>query len=270
MSFKSKGSLTKWAEFKDVNVYVEQKRILSNINLSLYLGENIVILGPNGSGKTTFLKLINRSIYPIISEKSSFKLFNKENINIWDLRRRIGFLLKEMDERVNRGVTLYELISSGFHGTYNAKHTKSLSKKQKDEVKNLIDELSLSNIKDQEFITLSTGQKRRALLARALVFQPKILVLDEPFCNLDIKSNYILERTLTKLIDNKVNLIYVTHSLESILSKTTRVILIKNGSIVNDGKPSKIIKSNTISDLFDIPIKIIREDYYWRGIANQN
>ncbi len=266
MRIKSQKDFESWADFKNINVYIDQKKILSNININLNYGENTVILGPNGSGKSTFLKLLNRSIYPIASRYSSLKLFNMENINIWDLRKNIGFLFKEMEQRVNKGVKLYDLITSGFSGTFNSRYSKLLSKIEKIKIDKLIHEWELSNIINEEFITLSDGQKRRALLARALVFEPNILVLDEPFCNLDIKSNYILNKNINKLIDQSVNILYVTHNLESILSMTNRVLLIKEGKIINDGKPSELIKSKTLSDLFEIPLTVRKEDEYWRGI----
>ena len=89
MRFDSQKKLKSWADLKNINVCIDQKEVLSNINISLNYGENTLILGPNGSGKSTFLKLLNRSIYPISSDNSSFKLFKKENINIWDLRKKI-------------------------------------------------------------------------------------------------------------------------------------------------------------------------------------
>ena len=92
MRIESREDLKTWASFKNISVYLDQKKILSNININIKHGENILILGPNGSGKSTFLKLLNRSIYPITKKDSSLKLFNKENINIWDVRKRIGFL----------------------------------------------------------------------------------------------------------------------------------------------------------------------------------
>ena len=249
---------------KNINVYIDQKKILSNININLNYGENILILGPNGSGKSTFLKLLNRSIYPINSKNSSFKLFNKENINIWDLRKKIGFLFKEMEQRVNNGVNLYDVITSGFSGTFNSRYSKLLSEREKIKIDNLINEWELNNIIYNEFKSLSDGQKRRALLARALVYEPNILVLDEPFCNLDIKSNFILNQNLNKLIDQSVNIIYVTHNLESILPKTNRVILIKEGKILNDGSPNELINSKILSDLFNISINVIEQEGYWR------
>ena len=258
--------LITWASLKNINVLIGQKKILSNININLNLGENTVILGPNGSGKSTFLKLLNRSIYPIISNKSSFKLFNKENINIWHIRRKIGFLFKEMEQRVDHGVSLYDLISSGFSGTYNSRYSKLISKEQKDKIETLISSWELDNIIYNQFHSLSDGQKRRALIARALVYEPNLLVLDEPFCNLDIKSHFILNNNLNDLINKSVNILYVTHNLESIIEATNRVILIKKGHIINDGKPNEILKSNILSNLFQISINVIKQGDYWRGI----
>ena len=270
MRVDSQKNLLAWASFKNINVNIDQTEILSNINLNLNYGENTLILGPNGSGKSTFLKLLNRSIYPISRKDSSLKLFSMENINIWDVRKRIGFLFKEMEERVNNGVTLYDVIISGFSGTFNSRYSKFLTETQRIKVENLINEWELDNIIKNAFNTLSDGQKRRALLARALVYEPSILVLDEPFCNLDIKSNFILNKNLNKLINNSVNIVYVTHNLESILSQTNRVILLKKGRIIKEGDPNEIINSKVISDLFEISINIVNQNGYWRGLPLDN
>ena len=270
MSVDSKKILSSWADLKNINVYIDQKKVLSNININLHYGENTVILGPNGSGKTTFLKLLNRSIYPITSYNSSFKLFNKENINIWDLRKRIGFLFKEMEQRVNNGVKLYDVISSGFSGIFNSRYTNLLSEREKIKINNLINEWDLSNIIDNDFQSLSDGQKRRALLARALVYEPSLLVLDEPFCNLDLKSNYILNKNINKLINQSINIIYITHNLDSILPETNRVILMKEGKIINDGSPNELIKTKILSDLFNISINVIEQEGYWRILPPNN
>tara|TARA_Y100001968_G_scaffold110568_1_gene100077 strand:+ start:1485 stop:2288 length:804 start_codon:yes stop_codon:yes gene_type:complete len=266
MKIESKTDLACWAILKNLYVYIDDKEILSNINIKLYYGENILILGPNGSGKSTFLKLLNRSIYPIISKNSSLRLFNKENINIWGLRKKIGFLLTEMEQRINSGVSLYDVVISGFSGTFNSRYSKSLSEKETLKVEYLVNQWELNNIVNSEFKSLSDGQKRRALLARALVFEPNILVLDEPFCNLDIKSIAILNHNLNRLINKSLNIIYVTHNIESILPKTNRVILIKEGKILKDGNPKELINSKTLSDLYNVSIKVKEQEGYWRMI----
>ena len=270
MRLDSQKKLSSWADLKNINVYIDQKEVLSNINISLNYGENILVLGPNGSGKSTFLKLLNRSIYPITKNHSYFKLFSKENINIWELRKKIGFLFKEMEERVNNGVNLYDVITSGFSGTFNSRYSNLLSEREKIKIDNLINDWELHNIIYNEFKSLSDGQKRRALLARALVYEPEILVLDEPFCNLDIKSNFILSQNLNKLINQSINIIYVTHNLESILPKTNRVILMKEGKILRDGRPSELINSKILSTLFNISINVIEQEGYWRMIPSNN
>ena len=261
--------LKSWASLKNINVYIDQKEILSNINIDLNYGENILILGPNGSGKSTFLKLFNRSIYPIISNNSSLKLFNKENINIWDIRKKVGFLFKEMEGRVTNNVKLYDLIASGFFSTFNSRYSKLLSNMEILKIENLINEWELGKIIYKDFKSLSDGQKRRGLLARALVYEPRLLVLDEPFCNLDIKSNFILNKNINNLIDNSVNIIYVTHNLESILTRTNRVLLLKEGKIINDGKPDEIINSKILSDLFQFSINVVKQGDYWRGLREK-
>ena len=255
-----------WAEFKNIQVFINQEKILENINTTFDYGENIVILGPNGSGKTTFLKLLNRSIYPKVAKNSSFKLFNEENINIWNVRKKIGFLFKEMEERVNKGVKTYDVILSGFAGLYNSRKSNLLTTTEKDSIEDLIIEIGLSTIINQEFNSLSDGEKRISLLARALVYKPRLIVLDEPFSNLDIKSNYLLMRILNKLMSQSTNLIYVTHSLDSILPRINRVILFKEGKIINDGTPNNIINSKVISDLYDTSINVINHKNYWRTI----
>tara|TARA_B100001029_G_scaffold7867_1_gene5517 strand:- start:168 stop:980 length:813 start_codon:yes stop_codon:yes gene_type:complete len=270
MAIKTQKDLTSWASLKNINVFINQRRILKNININLNYGENVVILGPNGSGKSTFLKLLNRSIYPIISNDSSLKLFNKEEINIWYLRKRVGFFFKEMEERINNGVKLVDLIKSGFSGTFNSRYSNCLSKEEEEKIDNLISDWELNDIIYQEFQSLSDGQKRRALLARALVYEPDFLVLDEPFCNLDIKSNFILTKNLHNLINNSVNIIYVTHNLESIIANTNRIILIKEGQIINHGCPNELINSKIISNLFQISINVIKQDNYWRAIPSYN
>ena len=270
MRVNSQKEINAWASFKNIDVYINQKKILSNINIDLNYGENTVILGPNGSGKSTFLKLLNRSIYPLITVDSSLKLFNKENINIWDLRKKVGFLFKEMEQRVNNDVNVYDLIASGFSGSFNSRYSNFISKEDKEKIDALIYEWELENIIKKKFHNLSEGQRRRALIARALVYEPKLLVLDEPFSNLDIKSNFILNKNLNNLINKSTNIIYVTHNLESILPKTNRVILIKEGKIINTGNPNSIINSKIISELFKISVTIIKQDCYWRGIVKKN
>ena len=175
-----------------------------------------------------------------------------------------------MEQRVTNGVKLYDVISSGFSGIFNSRYSNLLSEREKIKINNLIKEWELSTIIYNEFQSLSDGQKRRGLLARALVYEPDILVLDEPFSNLDIKSNIILNQNLNKLIKQSVNIIYVTHSIESILSKTNRVLLIKEGKIINDGSPYDLINTKTLSDLFNISIKVIKQEGYWRMLPFSN
>ena len=103
-----------------------------------------------------------------------------------------------------------------------------------------------------------------------MVYEPSLLVLDEPFCNLDLKSNYILNKNINKLINQSINIIYITHNLDSILPETNRVILMKKGKIINDGSPNELINTKILSDLFNISINVIEQEGYWRILPPNN
>mgnify|MGYP003316885522 CR=1 FL=1 len=166
------------------------------------------VLNLNNIGKNFLLSLETRGIK--LGLKRTVELFNICNHPEDNLK---SIQVIGTNGKGSTAATLSSiLMASGLKvGLYTSPHLVDLSERIK--INNLINEWELSNIIDTEFQSLSDGQKRRGLLARALVYEPNILVLDEPFCNLDIKSNFILNKNLNKLINQSVNILYVTHNL---------------------------------------------------------
>ena len=253
-----------WLKLNNIDYVIDKKRILSNINLTIDEGENITILGPNGSGKSTLIKLISRSIYPEVKEDSELIIYGRKHINIWEMRSKIGFVTNEIHERINPKITLNDLIISGFYGSIGIPINEKPNEYQYFTSKILLEKFGLIHSIDSKYKCLSDGQKRIALIIRALVHNPRILILDEPTINLDIKSYFILLEFLGKLTLDGVNLVIVTNNLESIIKETTRVILIKKGRIVSDGTPRNIINSEKIKNLFDLDINVMNINGYWR------
>ena len=107
-----------WLEAKNVSCIKNGYEVVKDLNLKLRYGENVILLGPNGSGKSSLLELINRNIYPVIKKDTVFKIFNKELINIWELRKRISVVNYDVKSRINPNLKVIDLIISGLYGKY--------------------------------------------------------------------------------------------------------------------------------------------------------
>ncbi len=247
-----------------MEAWVGINRVFTNLNLNLNLKENTVILGPNGSGKSSLIKLINRSIYPVIKNSSSFKLFGKENINLWDLRSRVGFVSNELGYRIYGKSSVFDVIHSGYGGSYGHPSTTSRTNKSINECNELINTLGLWDLKDKFYSELSDGQKRTSIIGRALIHKPNVLVLDEPTSGLDIKSKYQFLNLLGELCLSDTTILLVTHSVECIFEQITRVILLKSGSIIGDGQTHDILNSRKLGDLYETNLQLLKSNGYWQ------
>ena len=254
----------RWLKIRNLEAWRNNKRIFTNLSLDLYYGQNVVILGPNGSGKSSLLNLINRTLYPKVTKNSEIKIFEKTEINIWNLRNRIGFLLEEIDKRVDSNTNVNDLILSGFQGNFKIKNEGSLSPEKQDSLAKIINQMDLQKIITKTYRTLSDGQKRRVLIARALIHNPKILILDEPTNNLDFKSTCNLLKILEEICNRQISLVQVTHNVDTIIKSINRVILMKNGTIVDDGSPTQILTSDKLSELYETELKVVNSNGFWR------
>ena len=252
-----------WLEMKSLEVWKNENQIFSNLSLRLNKGQNTILLGPNGSGKSAIVGLINRSIYPLHKYNSEFKLFGQREINIWNMRSKIGLISTEIDQRISDKDRVSEIVSSALYQSFSMRNKKRLNSIDKNRVAKILLEFQLSNISEKEYRLLSDGQKRRVLIARSIVHKPEVLVLDEPTSKLDIKSRYILQECLEKLASKGTTILQITHDINSITKSYSRIIFLKGGMIVGDGTQSSQLTSQKLSDLFDINLKIEKfEDYF--------
>ena len=124
--------------------------------------------------------------------------------------------------------------------------------------------LYLDTLFDSIYLDLSDGQQRKVLIARALIHSPLVLILDEPFIGLDIKGRYSVNDCISNLSKEGVTILQVTNNLDDINNITDRLVCIKSGRIFKEGKPSDILNSETISELYETPITLIKSNGYWR------
>ncbi len=253
-----------WVEFQNVEAWLSDKSIFQNLSLTLYKNESTAIIGPNGAGKSTLIKLIERSIYPVIKKDSRMLFYGKERVNLWKLRSLIGFVSNEIEDRIPNNSSSKDVIYSGFFGSNTLRKETILTNKQKDSANKIINDFNLVEFELVNYGCLSEGLKRRVLLARALVNNPQIIILDEPVCKLDLKSKYDLLSLLEKLSVSGTTLVQVTHNIDTVIKDTKRVVLIKRGVVIADGIPHECLNSDILSNLYETPLIVHRENGFWQ------
>ncbi len=245
-----------WLEIESLEVWDNKNKIFNNLTLNLYKGQNTIILGPNGAGKSAIVGLINRTIYPVYKNSSNFKLFGSKEIDIWNIRSKIGLISTEIDQRISGKDRVRTIVSSGLYQSFSLQNKNKTNKLEEKLVSDLLDKFSLQSLSNKEYRYLSDGQKRRVLLARSMINKPEVLVLDEPTSKLDIKSKIILFKCLRKLMINGTTLLLITHDLNSITKDYSRIVFLKAGEIIRDGSQSELLNSRNLSELFEIKLKL--------------
>ncbi|MBF0099730.1 MAG: ABC transporter ATP-binding protein [Desulfobacterales bacterium] len=206
---------------------------ISNINLTIKKGEFIVIVGHNGSGKTTLLRHLNGLLYPnqgkiILNGKSIAKDTKRA-------RRMVGMVFQEVDSQII-GDTVYEDVA---FGPENLGLDANLVNER---VKNALIAMDMDHLEHKKTHLLSGGEKRRLAIAGILSMSTEIIVLDEPFSNLDFPSTTQLISYLNRLHKQGITVIIATHDIEKILDYTDRIIIMDQGRMVKFGFPQDMIQ----------------------------
>ncbi len=226
-------------EMKEATVRCGEVMILDGLNWSMKRGENWAILGPNGSGKSTLLKLILGD-HPqgYANEITLFGKRRGSGESIWEIKKYIGAVSPELQIQYRKKMKAYDVIASGFYDSIGLYQDPTAE--QKKAVVDWIDFLQIEDLADQSYPQLSYGQKRMILLARALVKNPAILILDEPGQGLDIPNRRKILTTIEKIGQTPTQLLYVTHQQEEILPCITHILQLRKGKVISQGKKARI------------------------------
>ena len=250
-----------WFEAKNITCFKNGYKVVKDFNIKLEYGQNVMIIGPNGSGKSSIIELINRNIYPIEGDNVVLKIFNKDLINIWELRKKINTVNSEIKNRFDPNIKVIDLIISGLYGKYcevRNKTDQDISIAQ-----NLIKKMSIYKLNNKNFLHLSDGEKQIVLIARGLIKKPKILILDEPTNNLDLKSKFYVIDQINELSKLGTNLLCISHDISMITKIYNRVIMLKDRSIIADGNQRSVMNNLNINKLFEINVKLLKSKDNW-------
>jgi iron complex transport system ATP-binding protein len=251
-------------EFKDVSlIRGDNIKVLNRVCLTVQSTENVAILGPNGAGKSSLIKLITREFYPFPDKNGFvFKVWGKEVWDVFDLRSSLGIVSGDLQEICARGISGMEVVLSGFFSSIGLyfHHPSPRMKKKAEEV---MDFLEIGHLKNRIMTEMSTGEARRFLIARALVHDPKMMILDEPAASLDLHALHKFRNILRKIVRAGTHIILITHHLPDIIPEINRVILLKGGKVGGEGPKEKILTSSRISRFFDVTVNVRKSGGYF-------
>ncbi|MCK7576654.1 MAG: ATP-binding cassette domain-containing protein [Chromatiales bacterium] len=175
-------------DIRNATVYRGDTLVFDRLSLTVAAGEHTAILGPNGAGKSTLLKLLSRDIYPVAAEDSRVLLYGEERGSIWELRAHLGIVSADQQREYSAAALGLHVVLSGLYSSVGVWQHQHYEPAQIERARVLLAELGVAGLAGRPFGTLSTGEQRRCLLARALINDPDTLVLDEPTSGLDLKA----------------------------------------------------------------------------------
>lgn len=258
------GSLPVLIEYQDVTVSQNNRVVLDGITLSINLGEHVAILGPNGAGKSFLIKTITRECYPHSGIPGSYlRILGEEYWNVFELRTLLGIVPSDLVEFCRRGFTGRQIVLSGFFSSIGIWPHHNVTPEMERKVREVMELLEIRHLAERNMNEISTGEARRILIGRALVHDPNALVLDEPSSSLDLHAAHELRKILRKIASAGTSIVMVTHNLTDIIPEITRVILLKAGSVFEDGSKEKVLTSESLSRLYGTPLEVMKRDGYY-------
>lgn len=237
--------MPKIIETKNLSVKSGQRYLLHNINWQIEKGEHWVIFGLNGSGKTTLLSIIAGFNGFTSGECRVFGEEHNEE-NIFTHRQKIGWVSSSFFDKYLSWESAFDIVLSGVSGTLSRDF--SVGNIDIKRAKELLETLKLKDKMYQPFCLMSKGERQCVLIARALLSNPEILILDEPATGLDVYAREYILKTVENLAQNTdMTIIYVTHYIEEILSEFDKAMLLKGGRIYKAGSTEVLFTSAEIS-----------------------
>jgi len=251
----------------DVSVNRGATQILRNVNWQMRMGEKWAVLGPNGAGKTTLLQLISGYIFPasgtveVLGEQFGIS-------DITEIRSRIGLATANVLNRIGFDETVHDAVISSVHGVTGI-GLERYADLDEQRAQFLMAEWSLSALAAKRIANISDGERKRLLIARALMPNPELLLLDEPTAALDLGSREALLKKLQNLClkEDAPAIVMVTHHVEEIPTGITHVLLLRGGKAIASGPVEQVISSVTLSATYGVPVVVHQNQGRWFATA---
>ena len=243
-------------EVKNVTVERDHTQILTNCSWHVMPGENWVIFGPNGAGKTSILNVIQGYLWPTSGITRVFGGTLGDGVDVREMRKAIPVVSESVRRLINDSLTGEEVLITGARA-----HLNLFTPPTPDELiraNELAHNTGIAPLLAKPFGVMSTGERQRILITRALMTNPRIVILDEPCTGLDLAGREWVLHTIEKIsaTPNAPSLMLTTHHVEEISEGFTHALFIKKGSIFAAGKMADTFTSENLTRLFDMPLSI--------------
>ncbi|MGH7180466.1 MAG: RNase H family protein, partial [Nitrospiraceae bacterium] len=253
-------------DIQHATVYRGDTCVFSDFSFALREGEHAAIIGPNGAGKSTLLKLLSGEVHPLPLDETRIRLFDEEQWNVWEVRKRLGMVSHDLQHQYMDQVTGLKVILSGFYASIGIYGHQEFSYAQLARADEMLEEMGAGSLKDRRFGQMSAGEQRRCLLGRALVHEPTALVLDEPTSGLDLTATFHYLDLVRAHMRKGKTLLLVTHHIHEIPPEVQRVVLLKQGKILQDGGKRAVLTETNLSALFDCHVALAQANGWYQAL----
>jgi len=247
-------------ELRRVNIARGERVVLHDVNLTIRAGEHVAIMGPNGCGKSTLILAMTCQIYPMVQPGMRVRIFGRERWDLTELRRHFGVVGTDLPGERTAVTTGLDAVIAGFFSASSLWPNLNVTDEMRTRAWEALERMEAKHLAEQLVGTMSAGEKRRIMIARALVHRPRQLLLDEPSNALDLAAQRELRETLRRLAREGTGLVLVTHHLGDILPEVERILLMSDGRIVGDGPREELLTEARLSELFRTPVRIGRDE----------
>jgi len=244
-------------ELRDVGMLRDGTWILDGVTWSVPAGTCAAILGPNGSGKSTLARVIGCHVWPTRGDVSVLGGHFGE-ANLPDLRHQIRMVQPAGPYEVDPALTARQTVLTGFFGSLDLYDP--TTDEMNAEADRLLDLVGLSHLATHTYATMSSGERVRSLIARALVTKPKLLLLDEPTAGLDLLSREQVLATVQLLFDqpDPPTVVMITHHVEELPPVTGEVVLLSKGRVAAKGAPVEVLRPEVLSGVYGVRVEVRR------------
>ncbi len=231
----------------------EGKAILQDVNLTIRDGEQWMLLGRNGCGKTTLLELMTGYQFPS-SGTVEVLGYKYGEVDLREVRKEIGYIGQTLLEKMNLSDPVWEAVATGEYAFL--RFYQHIPEEVVEKARRILELLDIAHLWERPLGVISQGERKKVLLARAMMASPKLLILDEPCAGLDIYEREKLLKGINEFASQGVQMVYVTHHLEEIIPMFTHVALIESGEVVAAGPKRDVLTNELLERTFDVKLQV--------------